>query len=648
MFPVAGETVTTQPEPTGRVDLLTRERLETLLGLSQEFNATLDLDVLLPRILELTLSVTESEAASLWVVEHDRCRCVHASGPTADRLVGQETALGEGVVGEVLERGSTLLTPNALDDDRYLAYRDEVAGFRTRSAVTVPLIAAGTPLGALQLVNDVGGKDEFDDADVAFLESLADDAAAVLRNARLLESERRARNLKALLEISQEITATFDLDRVLMSVVNLAGRAVAFDRCVLAAWSGEDMHVRAISGETKVDPKSTSVQHLERLLLWSAESDEPLVLRDVRTPDDARAATICRLFDDYLEDSQARGLVLLPIADAEGELGRLLLEFRAPDALDDWTTEAGGLLANVAALAMRNAQLYGDVPFISILEPLAQTRRALARLPQRTLLRYGAVAVVALALLTLVRFPLRVTASEAEVYAGIQRPARAGAGGIIEEFLVREGDQVEAGQVIARLRNEALQARVTQAEADLRIAERQALAAEASGDAAGAAAQRLSADQLRAALALLRREAATLEVRAPAAGVVLTPRLEERLGSYREAGEPVAWIGSADSAEVRLKVAEQDVALVQPHQQVRLRVSARPDLRLDGVVRAVAPLAEDVDGRPQFTVLTTFANPGGILRPGMVARARVLTQPRSIGQMILRRPWRFIRMHLWW
>jgi hypothetical protein len=89
------------------VHLLTRERLETLLGLSQELNATLDLDVLLPRILELTLSITEAEAGSLWVVERGRIRCVQAHGPAAARLVGQELAPGEGVVGSVLHERTT-------------------------------------------------------------------------------------------------------------------------------------------------------------------------------------------------------------------------------------------------------------------------------------------------------------------------------------------------------------------------------------------------------------------------------------------------------------------------------------------------------------------------------------------------------------
>ena len=140
-----------------RLSLLSREQLETLLQLSQAFNSTIDLDSLLPRILDQTLSVTESEAGSIWVVEGDHVRCVHASGDAASRLPGQEAQLGNGVIGEAVRTGSSVITADALTDDNFAAYRDGPSGFRTRSAVTIPLTVVGQTLGVIQLVNDVGG-----------------------------------------------------------------------------------------------------------------------------------------------------------------------------------------------------------------------------------------------------------------------------------------------------------------------------------------------------------------------------------------------------------------------------------------------------------------------------------------------------------
>src|SRR5690606_17059170 len=128
----------------------------------------------------------------------------------------------------------------------------------------------------VQLVNDVSGKDEFDERDVVFLQAFADDAAAALRKAQLLDEERRARNLKSLIEVSQEITATFDTERILLSIVNLAGRAVPFERCVLALHEGGGLRVRAISAQPTVDRRSEAVRRLEEFLLWAAERREAL------------------------------------------------------------------------------------------------------------------------------------------------------------------------------------------------------------------------------------------------------------------------------------------------------------------------------------------------------------------------------------
>ena len=82
--------------------------------------------------------------------------------------------------------------------------------------------------------------------------------------------------------------------------------------------------------------------------------------------------------------------------------------------------------------------------------------------------------------------------------------------------------------------------------------------------------------------------------------------------------------------------------------RVRVRVPARPEIRYEGTVQAIAPLAESVDGQPLYTVRALLDNSGGILRAGMSARGRVYTRGRALGYVLLRRPWRWIRIHLWY
>jgi GAF domain-containing protein len=632
---------------SSRVDALTREQLETLLQLSQAFNSTLDVEPLLHSILARTLAVTETEAGALWVLEGDALRCTHAVGPAAAALHDATRPASDAAAGEALRTRAPVLAGNALDDPRYAHYRSAASTFRTRSAVSIPLFAVGEPLAVLEMVNDVGGKDEFNEGDVAFLELVADDAAAALRNARLLEAARRTDDLRALLEVSHEITATFDLERVLYSVVNLAGRALRFDRCVIAVHEGGQLRVRAISGEAVTDPKAEPVRTAAAFMAWAAERREAVVIEDTQA-DDEPAASVRRHFADYLAATRARSLFALPIEDGEGEVGQLLFEFREPNAADAWTREAAGLLANQAALAIRNTQLYAGVPFIAWLEPLAQRRRAFASLPRSTRLRWGAAAVLVLALLFMVRVPLRVRAADAAVHAGTQRPARAATAGTLADVLVREGELVEAGQVVARVRDDGLQLRLADAEGDLRLQQRAMLAAEATGDPAGAAAARLQAMQIYSALTLLREQAAHTEIRAPASGVVLTPRLEEQHGTWIGSGQPVLWIGDPETAEIRLLVPQHDVDVIRPGDRVRVKVPSRPDRRFEGRVIAIAPRAEVIDGQPLYTVRAEFDNADRMLRPGMSARARVLTAPQPLARHFARRPWRFIRMHAWW
>ncbi|HSJ06291.1 MAG TPA: GAF domain-containing protein, partial [Longimicrobiales bacterium] len=105
-----------------RLELLTREQLETLLQLWQPFYSTLDVAPLLERILHQTLAVTESEAGALWVREGGHVRCTHAVGPAAGILGGARRPADEGSVGEALRTRASVVSTNALDDPRYAAY----------------------------------------------------------------------------------------------------------------------------------------------------------------------------------------------------------------------------------------------------------------------------------------------------------------------------------------------------------------------------------------------------------------------------------------------------------------------------------------------------------------------------------------------
>src|SRR5262245_47224882 len=265
--------------PLSSADDLRQEvaRLRLLHSLTLEFNATLDLDELLPRIFDRVLSALGAEGGSLWVAEGDMLRCRLAVGGRAgQRLVGAEMPVGTGFVGDVAQNQRTTMVMEAVKDPRYSANTDQISttGSGSSTIMATAMVAGGITVGAIQVVNKRSGTGVFDQNDRELLEGLAAAAAGALRNAQAHQVERRAHDLALLLDISREITATLDLDRVLQSVVNLAARALDFDRAAVALHDKGKCEIRAVAGQETADPKDPRLQDLVARTEWAAGRGE--------------------------------------------------------------------------------------------------------------------------------------------------------------------------------------------------------------------------------------------------------------------------------------------------------------------------------------------------------------------------------------
>jgi hypothetical protein len=136
---------------------------------------------------------------------------------------------------------------------------------------------------------------------------------------------------------------------------------------------------------------------------------------------------------------------------------------------------------------------------------------------------------------------------------------------------------------------------------------------------------------------------------APVDGVVLTPNLSERVGSWLEAGEVLMQVSPLDTLRVEIGVSESDVARIRPGQPLRVKVLGFPDRQFRGRVDEVAWLGEPTHpGRPAvFKVLGHVANPNGLLKSGMTGRARIDVTPDTLLSRWARGLWRWLRMSFW-
>lgn len=621
-------------------------RLRLIHSISLEFSTSLDFDELLPRIFHRVLTALGAEGGSLWIAEGDLLCCRIAEGGAGQKLVGARMPIGTGFVGDVAQRPRTTIVTRAVEDPRYQPRLDSGEVLATTVMATA-MVAGGVTVGSIQVSNKLTGDGIFDQRDRELLEGLAASAATALRNAQLHTVEKRARDLALLLEISREITATLDLDRVLRSVVNLASKALAFDRGAVGLYQKGQCEIRAVAGQEKVEPKDPKLQDLMARAAWAAGHGEQLYLTDRTTPASDAERMFASVFGGDLEADGIESGLYLPLKDEEGILGVLVFESRTPEFATETQLELAAILANQTAVALRNAQLYHQVPMVDALGAIAARKKTLLALPRRKVQLYAAIAAMTLAALTLIRWPLRVAGSGAAFRPTALAQVRAQVPGVVERMLVQEGTRASRGTPLASLRATPLLSQRAATVAAIDATARSAALAASRGDAAEERLQQIRSVALRQELALLDEEIGLTVIRAPVSGTVLTPRLTEQVGAALDEGDLLLTMGRTDTLELEFGVGQRDIARVHPGQKTVLRVDALPQRTFAGWVTSVGQLPVDTGSSVRYPVRASVANPDGLLKPQMAAHARVLTNSASALDRLLRGPARWARLVGW-
>lgn len=200
--------------------------------------------------------------------------------------------------------------------------------------------------------------------------------------------------------------------------------------------------------------------------------------------------------------------------------------------------------------------------------------------------------------------------------------------GTVAEVLVRPGDHVARGQVLARLDTKPLQLALERAEASFRNAqvryrteiEPDSVASGQSPSEARRAFARASSG-LETAEVDVREAKLNLEraeIRAPFAGMI--ERVEVSVGERINSGEEIAEVVDITNLRVEARVMETDIPLLARGGDAEIRVAAAPDKPILSRIAAVLPTV-DSTGKAGTAVVRIRGD--GKLRPGMYADVRL-------------------------
>jgi signal transduction histidine kinase len=158
-----------------------------LIEIARDLASTLDLDMLLKRIVDAAAEVCGSEAASILLYDNLTRQLNFQVATNLDEPTrrGVVVPLEGSIAGWVVLNRKSVRITDAQNDRRFFADVDRVSGHPTHSLIGVPLITKNKVVGVLEALNKQNGK--FTEGDESMLAVLGAQAAVAIENARLFQ-----------------------------------------------------------------------------------------------------------------------------------------------------------------------------------------------------------------------------------------------------------------------------------------------------------------------------------------------------------------------------------------------------------------------------------------------------------------------------
>jgi len=620
-------------------------RLTRLYDIEKVFNATLEMQPLFEIICSKVCDLTGASAVGLWMVDQADMLLVQQSGKGGGSSIGDRLTVGGGVVWEVGESGEDMLVQ---EEDESLRIRNE----RSPDGAIVSLMAAAllngeSLVGVLEVIR-IEPQEPFSEDDLFTLTQVAASAAQALHNSSLLQAERKIQVLQTLVSIAQEISSTLNLPRVLEAIVSQPQLVIPYERAAIALERRSRLTVQAVSGIVKLDPSSPDIQLLNEVLSWaSGLGTEIHVTQHDEEISDPRPETREK-FRRYFQSTGSRSFYAIPLIDEEGALG--ILSFESPDAdfLTELHFEIIKVLASQATLALRNASLYKEVPFIGILEPLIDKKRRFMAIERRRRALILTLAAVVLLALVLLPFPMRV-GGQAEVAPAQTQYVRAEEDGVVQQVFVHEGDKVAPGTPLLQMVDWSERSALAEIEARYNASTAQVSRALIDNDASGAGQRQLEANYLREELLRSEQQLTRMTLRSVIAGTIATPHVESLAGRKLSTGDPLLQVTDTADVLVDVSISEHDIELIKVGAPATIKLESFPASTFRGTVRVISPTSETLGEERLFFARITVSNANSELRPGMSGWSKVNAGAHPLGYVLFRNVglWAWAKLWNW-
>lgn len=260
--------------------------------------------------------------------------------------------LEEGLIGWAAANNKTILANDVTQEPRYIFDKNHK---EIRAELCVPIRLGTKTIGVLDIQSIQ--LEAFDRYHVAALETLADQLAIAIENARLYDQiNHHLQELKTLNEIGQAITSTLDLKKTLTLITSHTTHLmnVAAASVVLRDDEAGEVWFAAASGEGSEAVIGLRMALGQGIAGWVAAQGEPVIISDVYADQ--------RFFREVDKNSgfTTQSIVCVPLQSKGNTIGAIEVMNKKSGEFNKDDLTLLQALAAPAAAAIENAQLYEE------------------------------------------------------------------------------------------------------------------------------------------------------------------------------------------------------------------------------------------------------------------------------------------------
>ena len=329
-------------------------QLGALNSMGQAVTSSLEIGKVLEDVIREVPLLVGAESQSILLLEGDELVFVAVKGKNSDQLLGTRMPASQGIAGQVIKTGTSLLISEEADQEKIYRGFEQISEFKTKSIMAVPLNVDNEIIGVLEAVHtDLG---VFDDDDLYIFETVAAWASIAIGNARHYEiTQRRLQESEVFVNISRALSETLETQKTFRLIVDAAQAVIPLaEKTVIHLLddSGKNLSPVAVAGIPSTIQPELTMRSGEGIAGSVIADGKGINVGDIQS--DPRYI-IGNKFD------QVQSLMVVPVQVGERILGTISVQSSGKNAFSMDDMRLLTILGLQAGLAIENARQHEDI-----------------------------------------------------------------------------------------------------------------------------------------------------------------------------------------------------------------------------------------------------------------------------------------------